>query len=160
VPEVKRLLLGSKIIPVGRPRVCPGSRDRGEPVPQEIINLNSSPVERRKEGRRIVVHLPIRVTKVDGEGHQVTERTYIEDVSDFGCRFTTRWPVQQGETVSMELLGPDGKKLPDEDARLFEIIWVAPRSHSFTVGARVLRGEKLETAKLSREIVEPKPGLK
>jgi PilZ domain len=121
-------------------------------VLEQDNNPNSSVLERRKSGRRIVVHLPVSVTKVGSEGHQVTERTYIEDVSDFGCRFTTRGPLRQGETVSMELLGPDGKKLPDEDARLFEIMWVAPKPHRCAVGARVLHGDKLAAVKLPRDL--------
>jgi hypothetical protein len=77
----------------------------------------------------------------------MVDRTFIEDVSDFGCRFTTRGPVKQGDTVAVKILGSYGNNLPDEEARLYEIMWVTPRGRSFTVGARLLQGEKLANAK-------------
>jgi hypothetical protein len=67
-------------------------------------------------------------------------------VSDFGCRFTTHAPIKQGDTVGVKILGRHGNNFPDEDSRLYEILWVA-RDQSFTVGARVLQGEKLANAK-------------
>lgn len=101
----------------------------------------------RREAKRILVHLPVEVTEIDGEGQPITERTFIEDVSDFGCRFTTSGPVKQGDTIAVKILGRYGNNLPDEEPRLYEIMWVAPRDQRFTVGARVLQGEKLANAK-------------
>jgi hypothetical protein len=116
-------------------------------------------IERRVE-RRILVHVPVEVTEIDGEGRPITERTYIEDVSDFGCRFTTNGPVKQGDTVAVKILGRYGNKLPDEESRLYEIMWVAPKDQRFTVGARVLQGEKLANAKFlaphAKEKQDPK----
>ena len=103
-------------------------------------------IERRTE-RRVLVHVPVEVTEIDGEGRPITERTFIEDVSDFGCRFTTGGPVKQGDTVALRILGRYGNNLPDEDSRLYEIMWVAPKDQRFTVGARLLQGEKLANAK-------------
>jgi hypothetical protein len=115
-------------------------------VLEEKSNPSLQGIERRVE-RRILANVPVEVTEVDGEGNQITERTFIEDVSDFGCRFSTRGPVQQGDTVAVKLLGPNGKNLPDEEPRLFEVMWVARKVHSSTVGARVLQGEKLANIK-------------
>jgi hypothetical protein len=120
-------------------------------VPEEKNNPNLFLIEHRKEIRRILVHVPVEVTEIDGEGHHITERTFIEDVSDFGCRFSTRGPVQKGDTVSVELLGPDGKHLQDEKPRLFEIMWVARKERGSTVGARVLQDEKLANVKFATE---------
>src|SRR5580692_4531449 len=97
----------------------------------------------RREARRILVHVPVEITEIDGGGQLVTERTFIEDVSDFGCRFSTRGPVQKGDTVAVKILGSDGNAFPDEESRFYEIMWVAPNSHGFTVGARLHQGEKL-----------------
>jgi len=112
-------------------------------VPEEKSNPGVFLVERRRAERRILVHVPIEVTKVDGEGHPFIERTFIEDVSDFGCRFSIRGPAQQGDKVTVKLLGPDGNSLRGEEPRQFEIMWVAQRERSLTVGARLLQGEKL-----------------
>ena len=116
---------------------------RGTIVSEEKSNPGVFLVERRRAERRILVHVPVEVTEVDGEGHAFTERTFIEDVSDFGCRFSTRGPVQKGDTVAVKILGSNGKALPDEESRFYEIMWVAPNSHGFTVGARLHQGEKL-----------------
>ena len=126
---------------------------------EEKNTSNLHVIERRVE-RRILVHVPVEVTEIDTEGRQITERIFIEDVSDFGCRFSTRGPVQQGDTVAVKLLGPNGKNLPDEEPRLFEIMWVAPKERGSTVGARVLQGEKLANIKFPPENGGPKRDAK
>lgn len=113
---------------------------------EEKNTSNLHVVEKRVE-RRILVHVPVLVTEIDSGGQPMVDRTFIEDVSDFGCRFTTRGPVKQGDTVAVKILGSYGNNLPDEEARLYEIMWVTPRGRSFTVGARLLQGEKLANAK-------------
>jgi PilZ domain-containing protein len=120
--------------------------NRGSTVPEEsnISNLNA--IERRVE-RRISVHVPVEVTELDGEGRQIMEQTFVEDVSYFGCRFSTRGRVQQGDPVAVKLLGPHGNSLSDQNRRLFEIMWVARKENSCMVGARVLQGEKLVNIK-------------
>ena len=104
-------------------------------------------VNRRSE-KRILVNVPIEVTEMNAEGRSVTERTFIEDVSDLGCRFSMRAPVRQGDTVAVRILGPNGSSLPDQEARYYEIMWVAPKQQGAAVGARALQGEKLASAKL------------
>jgi hypothetical protein len=103
-------------------------------------------IERRTE-RRILVHVPIEVTEIDIEGRAVAGRTFIEDVSDFGRRFTTGGPVKQGDTVALKILGRYGIVLSDEGPRLYEIMWVAPKHHGHTVGARLIQGDKLARVK-------------
>lgn len=103
-------------------------------------------VERRREERRTQVYVSVEVTLNPGEAHSTTERTFIEDVSDFGCRFTTRAPVHQGDTVSLRLLGTKGKKVPSEEPRLYKIMWVVQNGRTFTAGARLIKGEKLMDA--------------
>ena len=128
-------------------------------MPEEKSTSKLHLVEHRVE-RRILVYVPVEVTEIDSEGRPVTERTFIEDVSDFGCRFSTRGPAKQGDTGAVKLLGPNGKNLPDEEPRLFEVMWVARKVHSSTVGARVLQGEKLASTKFPPEKREQKLGPK
>jgi hypothetical protein len=129
-------------------------------VPDEENNHGVFLIERRRAERRILVHVPVEVTKVDGEGHFFTERTFIEDVSDFGCRFSTRGLVQQGDTVTVKLLGPDGKNLPGEEPRLFEVMWAARKERGTTLGVRLLQGEKLDKIKSLAENGGPKRDAK
>ncbi len=105
-------------------------------------------VDRRAENR-LLVHVPVEITVIYEQGQTVTDRTFIEDVSDFGCRFTTRGPVKQGDTVAVKILGKYGNSLSEEVTRLYEIMWVAPQDHRFTVGAHLLQGENLANAKFS-----------
>jgi hypothetical protein len=101
--------------------------------------------------KRILVNVPVEVTEINGDGQPVTERTLIEDVSDFGCRFSTRWAVKQGDTVSVKVLGRYRNNFHYGAPRLYEIMWVAPKDHGYTVGARLLQGEKLASAKFPPE---------
>ena len=108
----------------------------------------------------MVAHVPVEITEIDGEGKQKIEQTFIEDVSDFGCRFSTRWPVQQGDTVALKILGPHGNKLLGEERQFYEIMWVARKEHGSTVGARVLQGEKLANVRFPLENGGQKPNPK
>jgi len=116
-------------------------------------------IEKRLE-KRILVNVPVEVTEIDSQGREFKERTFIEDVSDFGCRFSTRGPVQQGDTVSVKLLGPHGRDVPDEQPHLYEIMWVARKQTGSTVGARELQGEKLANIKFPPEKGGPKQDVK
>ena len=131
-----------------------GSEDK---VAEEKSTPNLYLIEKRVS-RRILVHVPIEVTETDGQGHNITERTFIEDVSDFGCRFSIVGPVHQGETIALKLLGANGKPLPDEEPRRYEIMWVAKNDRNSTVGARLLRGEKLTATNFPPEGGEQKHG--
>lgn len=112
--------------------------------------------ERRRSERRIVVNVPVEVSLVAPGNPPLTEKTYIEDVSDFGCRFSTHGQILQGNTVSVKLVGPNGRVYPDEEPRLYEVMWVARKEHAYTAGARMLKGKKLDGEKLSSETAEQK----
>ena len=99
-------------------------------------------IERRRVERRVLVNVSVEVTFETGEGSLVTERTFIEDVSDLGCRFTTRAPAHQGGKVTLRFVGPAGSRMPDEEARHYQVMWVAPHGRGSTVGARLITGEK------------------
>lgn len=114
----------------------------------EDNNASTLHLLNRRTEKRILVNVPVEITEMNAEGHSVTERTFIEDVSDLGCRFSTRGPIHQGDTVAVRILGPYGKSLSDEEPRYYEIMWVAPKKQGATVGARVLQGEKLANLKL------------
>jgi hypothetical protein len=129
-------------------------------VPEEKTNPNLHVVDRRRAERRILTDVPIQLTQVDAGGHPVKEKTFIEDVSDFGCRFSTRRTIRQGETVAVRILGARGDVLSDEEPRYYEIMWVAPKGNGFTVGARMLQGEKLANVKFPAENGKLKPDPK
>jgi hypothetical protein len=111
-------------------------------------------IANRRADKRISVSVRVEIMALDGGGHPFTERTFIEDVSNFGCRFSMRGTVQKGDTVSVKPLSPKGDSLTNEKGQLFEVMWVAPNSHSMTVGARLLQGEKLANTKFPPEVTE------
>lgn len=98
--------------------------------------------ERRRSGPRIVVNMPVEISRTS-PGPPLSEKTFIEDVSDFGCRFSTHGAIQQGDSISVKLLGPNGRLAPEEEARVYEVMWVARKERSYTAGARLIRGDKL-----------------
>ena len=57
----------------------------------------------------------------------------------------------------MKVLGRYRSNLPYDAPRLYEIMWVAPKDHGCTVGARLLQGEKLASAKFPLEASGQKP---
>ena len=128
-------------------------------MPEEKSKSNIFLIEKRAE-RRVLVHMPVEVTEIDGAASSMKERTFIEDVSDFGCRFSTRREVRQGDTIALKILGPHGNNLLDEQPHFYEIMWVAPKEHGFTVGARIVQGEKLANVKLPPENGGPKQDAK
>jgi PilZ domain len=126
----------------------------------EEKSVSNLPLVERRVERRVLVNVPVEVTEIDAKGQPVSERTFIEDVSDFGCRFSTRGRVKQGDTIALKMLGHRGTNLPDENRRLYEIMWVAPKDHGSTVGARLLQGEQLANAKFPPENGRQKHGPK
>jgi hypothetical protein len=96
----------------------------------------------RRAYQRFLLHSPIEITGVADKGLQFAERAYVQDVSDLGCRFALRNPVERGGILGVEPLGPEGEKLVDDFPRLFVIVWVKPKGDRFLVGARcLLEGE-------------------
>jgi hypothetical protein len=98
----------------------------------------------------------VEITAADRAGRVFTEHTFIEDVSDFGCRFSLRCPVQQGDTVAVKPLGSNGKNSLDEKPQLFEVMWIAPKTSCSTIGARLLQGEKLANVKFPPDLIAAK----
>jgi len=51
----------------------------------------------------------------------------------------------------VKVLGRYGNNLQSEVPRLYEVMWVAPKDHGSTIGARLLQGEKLANTKFPLE---------
>lgn len=117
--------------------------------------IETSQRERRTDSR-IVVNVPVEITTIYHKGDAITERTFIEDVSDYGCRFTLRGAIRKGDTVSVHLLDQDGNALMNEPARIFEVMWIARANSVVVVGARSLGGEKLDKPMLVENSTNPK----
>jgi hypothetical protein len=117
--------------------------------------IETSQRERRTDVR-ILVNVPVEITTINHKGSQIAERTFIEDVSDFGCRFSIQGAVRKGDTVAVRLLSQDGRNLLDEPAKVFEVMWIARGTSIVVVGARILGGEKFDKDKLTQNSSDPK----
>jgi hypothetical protein len=99
-------------------------------------------VDRRMDAR-MVVNAPVEIMTIRNGREQTSERIFIEDVSDYGCRFSMRGPIEQGDAIAIKLLAEDETNLLDAPTKFFEVIWVLPGTGTSTVGARVLQGKEL-----------------
>jgi hypothetical protein len=111
-------------------------------VPEEKQTSILHLIEKRTE-KRVQTNVPVEITALDADGKPLTERSFLEDVSDLGCRLTTHGPMKQGDTIALKILNRDGNELPGCDQLLYEIMWVAPKTRGQAVGARLLQGERL-----------------
>jgi hypothetical protein len=116
-------------------------------------------IDRRAE-TRLRVNIPVEITWMGAAGQYITERTFIEDVSDFGCRFSTKETVKQGDTVSVQLFSTNGKFAATEAPKVFKVMWVSRKPHGMTVGARLLEAEKADNAKSEIETAPEAPPAK
>ena len=71
--------------------------------------------ERRHSGR-IPVHIPIVLRGTDGAGRVFFDRAQIVSIDDGGARVHTRFHLQPGSEVTVEIPG-------DETQKTFRVIW-------------------------------------
>ena len=123
----------------------------------EIDNkpIETNPRERRADVR-LTVNVPVEITTIYHKGPTITERTYVEDVSDFGCRFTMQGAIRKGDTVSIRLLSEDGQTLLEGPAKTFEVMWIARGPSIVVVGALILGEEKFDKSKFVQNSIETK----
>ena len=111
----------------------------------------------RRTDARLFVNAPVEITNLDATMGSATEQVRIEDFGDFGCRFSMRGPVREGDSIAIQLLRQDGTRALDVPVKFFTVKWVIGGIEISTVGARVLEGDKLEACKLAmKKIVSAK----
>jgi hypothetical protein len=127
---------------------------------EQTVKAENEPIEaiqrERRTDVRIIVNVPVEIRTIYHKGGEITERTIIDDVSDFGCRFTMRGAIQRGDTVAIHLLAQDGNSVVDEPAKIFEVMWIARDASVVVVGAKILGGEKFDKARLLEQSGNPK----
>jgi PilZ domain len=114
----------------------------------------------RRADARLIVNVPVEITEINDIGGLITERTIVQNISDFGCRFSMRGAVQKGDTIAVRLLAQDGKTQLDEPAKLFEVMWTSQSGSGVMVGARFLRRENADAAKLPQNSGDTNPPAK
>jgi hypothetical protein len=61
--------------------------------------------EKRRE-ERLSVNIPVEITGIDRAGLSLNEQTFVEDVTEHGCRFGARTRLQCGDIVTVKPLEP------------------------------------------------------
>lgn len=115
--------------------------------------------EKRGEAR-LPVNIPVEVTGIDRAGHSLKGQTFVEDVTEQGCRFGARTRLQCGDIVMVKPLAPGMKILKHEQPQLFEVVWAAYHRKGCTVGTRKVPGEKFATAEFPPPTCPPRPPAK
>lgn len=108
-----------------------------------IGDINS---ERRIE-ERLLINAQVEIAGIDYAGNSFTELTKVKNFSDVGCHFQTQTPLRCGTIVAIKPLGPNGQRMPQDQFKLFEIVWTTRLGAGWIAGARSLKGEKLESVK-------------
>ena len=93
-------------------------------------------------------------------GHLFSDRGFVKDVTDVGCRFDTRTQLQCGDIVAVKPLEPGEKVMTDQHSQLFEVMWAANHGTRCTVGARKLYGDKLADFKFPPPNYSPRHPVK
>jgi len=112
---------------------------REVPLPQ--------PSENRRREERLLVNLPVELTRIDPDGNVLIEQTTIEDVTSIGCRFTTQVEFHRGDIISIRSHASGQKSLEESEPQPFEVMWTSKLGGRWTTGAKKLEGEKLASAK-------------
>ena len=111
------------------------------------VPLPESPENRRRE-ERLLVDLPVELTRLDPDGTARIEQTQIEDVTSIGCRFTTQVEFHRGDIISIRPLASGQKSFAKVEPQPFEVMWASKFGGRWTTGAKKLEGEKFESAKI------------
>ena len=107
----------------------------------QIAN-EAAAAERRRE-KRVNLTFSIAISTFNRNADLVAERTRTIDISENGCRFATRLPLERGNVLAIALVGLDEKNFAEEKSRRFEVMWTAEQSNVRIVGARQTDGDTL-----------------
>jgi c-di-GMP-binding flagellar brake protein YcgR len=98
--------------------------------------------DRRRE-KRVNLTFSIAISTFSRDADLIAERTRTIDISENGCRFATRLPLERGNVLAIALVGLDEKTIAQEKSRRFEVMWTAEHSNVRIVGARQTDGDTL-----------------
>jgi hypothetical protein len=97
----------------------------------------------RRKGKRLFLNYSIEIRGFDRAGRLFAAHVRTEDISESGCRLRTPLRLEHGDVITVKLNVPPGSGLPEEQPRLFEIVWVNRDENGCTAGARKLQDGKL-----------------
>lgn len=97
----------------------------------------------RRKGERASLAFPIEVCGFDPTGRLFFERTMTRDVSEAGCRFQVKTPLERGDVVAIRLLSSGEDQPPASKPVLFQIMWSIREPQGWTASALRLQPENI-----------------
>src|SRR5258706_14418780 len=107
---------------------------REVPLPEPSGNQRSE--------ERLLVNLPVELTRFDLDGKVLVEQTKIEDITSIGCRFTTQVEFHRGDIISIRPLTAGQKSLAKSEPQPFEVMWVPKLEGLGTTAEKNLKAKK------------------
>jgi hypothetical protein len=107
----------------------------------QIANETTA-AERRRE-KRVNLTFSIAISTFNRNADLIIERTKTIDISEYGCRFATRLPLERGNVLAIALVGRNEKNTAQEKLRRFEVMWTTEQSDVRIVGVRQTEGGSL-----------------
>ena len=127
--------------------MCQGTRDQRKTLDNDDT-LDRDGADDRRLDTRLFVNAPAEITNLCEPENNPKELVIIENVSDVGCRFSMHGPVRERDTIAIQLLDWDGKRMREVPIKFFEVKWVTRGIEISVVGARSIGGDKLAACRL------------
>src|SRR5713226_2833225 len=122
------------------PRRCGGG---GEMRSTDWEALSEEASQDRRKGKRIPLSYRIEVTGFDRAGRLFAEHTTTSNISEEGCRFVVKTPLQRGDVVAIKLMSREPSLPPQNRSLLFQVAWIAREQDGWAVGALKLQPENI-----------------
>ncbi len=97
----------------------------------------------RRKGKSVSLAFPIEVCGFDRTGRLFFERTMTRDVSEAGCLFQVKTPLERGDVVAIRLLSSGEDQPSAGKPVLFQIMWSIREPEGWTAGALRLQPENI-----------------
>ena len=113
--------------------------------------LSQEALQDRRRGKRVPLTYSIEVSGFDRGGRLFTERTSTWDVSEDGCCFRVKTPLQRGDVVAINLVSRQHADRAVNRSLLFQIMWTAQERDGWNAGAMKLQPESIWHATFPRK---------
>jgi len=112
-------------------------------LPQDKIEVKTPDPSDRRRGKRVVIAFPIEISGFDAAGRIFRECSVTSDVSEQGCKFDLLRELKGGDVIAIQLVSPGKDRPKKSKPLLFEVAWVCPSMHGWTLGALKLQPENI-----------------
>ncbi len=105
--------------------------------------LSQEASQDRRRGKRVALTYSIEVAGFDRSGRLFTECTSTWDVSEDGCSFRLKTPLQRGDVVAIKLVTRKRTDPAGNRSLLFQISWIVQERDGWKAGAMKLQPESI-----------------